>query len=313
MVMTLNSLGDYHRRMKHSTRGSLLAVLLLALPAVAWRVSQDFSSVQLEVTPVAGQVHVLKGAGGNIGLSVGDDGVLMIDDQFGPLADRIAAQLDELAGAQPSYLLNTHWHGDHTGGNEHFGAHAVVVAHHNVRRRLAGDAELEGRVNEPPLAKPGLPVVTFDEGLSLHFNGEEVRVIHLPHGHTDGDSIVWFTGSNVAHLGDHYFAGAFPYVDLTSGGDVEGFIANLDRIRELLPEDVTLIPGHGSVGGWEAFDEYRAMVGECASRVRAALAEGKSGAAMIEEGLLADLDERWGQGFMNAAGVTEIFARSLAK
>jgi len=313
MVLTTRAGSDYHRRMKHTTRGTLLAVLLLALPAVAWRVSQDFSGVELEVTAVAGRVHVLTGKGGNIGLSVGDDGVLMIDDQFGPLAERIEAQLEELAGAQPSYLLNTHWHGDHTGGNEHFGAHAVVVAHHNVRRRLAGDAEMKGRLNEPPVAEPGLPVVTFDEGLSLHFNGEEVRVIHLPHGHTDGDSIVWFTGSKVAHLGDHYFAGGFPFVDLTSGGDVEGFIANLDRIRELLPEDVTLIPGHGPVGGWKAFDEYRAMVKECASRVRAALAEGKSGAAMIEEGLLSDLDARWGQGFMNAAGVTEIFWRSLAK
>lgn len=313
----------YPARMKPILRRLILAFPFFAVPAGAFVVRQDWDAIPVGVAPVAGNVHVVTGRGGNIGLSVGDDGVLMIDDQFAPLAERIERAVVELGGARPRFLLNTHWHGDHTGGNAHFGAAseaegvagagAVVMAHANVRRRLAGDPSMEGRVNDPATPAEGLPVITYDEGITLHFNGEEIRVIHLAEGHTDGDSIVWFTGSNVAHLGDHYFAGAFPFVDLISGGDVEGFAANLDRIRELLPDDVTLLPGHGPVGGWEEFDEYRAMVRECMRRVRAALDEGKSGAQMIEDGLLADLDARWGRGFMNAEGVTEIFARSLAR
>ena len=161
------------------------------------------------------RVYMLEGSGGNIGVSVGADGVLIVDDQFAPLADKIRAAIGELGGGDPAFVLNTHYHGDHTGGNAHFGEKGVIVAHRNVRNRLAAR-----RVDDRPLPEAALPEITFDEGLSIHFNGEELRVVHFPKAHTDGDGVVFFTGSNVVHTGDLFFNGRFPYVDLRGGGNV---------------------------------------------------------------------------------------------
>ena len=164
--------------------------------------------MQIKATKVAGNVYMLEGAGGNIGVSVGDDGILIVDDQFAPLADKIRAALKALADKKLRFILNTHWHGDHTGGNVAFGPEATIIAHDNVRKRLS--TEQKSRSSKAPRRaspKEALPVITFDQSLSVHFNGEEIRAIHYPQGHTDGDSVIFFTASNVVHLGDDFFAG----------------------------------------------------------------------------------------------------------
>src|SRR5262245_14431624 len=181
---------------------------------------QDFSKVEVKASHVAGAVHMLTGAGGNIGVSVGPDGILIVDDQFAPLAEKIRAALKTLGEGKLRFVLNTHWHGDHTGGNVAFGPEAPVLAHTNVRKRLEEGSEKPRPT--PPAPKEALPIITFDESLSVHFNGEEIKVLHYPHGHTDGDSVIFFTKSNVVHLGDDFFAGRFPFVDLERGGGAEG-------------------------------------------------------------------------------------------
>ena len=199
----------------------------------------------IKTEKVAGNVYVLFGQGGNIGISAGKDGILIVDDQFERLAAQIKSALKELGSDKPRYVFNTHWHGDHTGGNPIFGADSIIVAHSNVRKRLmtpnSGGREFK------PLAAVGLPSITYDQGLSIHFNGEEIRAVHFPNGHTDGDTVLFFTGSNVVHLGDDFFAGRFPFVDLDSGGTVEGLWRNVGELLKQIPSDAKLIPGHGAV------------------------------------------------------------------
>src|ERR1041385_3381718 len=183
----------------------------------------DLSKVEIKSTQVSGNVYMLEGSGGNIGVSVGADGILIVDDQFAPLADKIRAALKKLGEGKLKYILNTHWHGDHTGGNKEFGPEAPIIAHDNVRKRLSTEQHSDFfKETTPASPKEALPVITFDQALSVHFNGEEIRAIHFPHGHTDGDSVIFFSASNVVHLGDDFFAGRFPFVDLESGGSVEG-------------------------------------------------------------------------------------------
>ncbi len=189
---------------------------------------------------------MLQGAGGNIGVSVGPDGILIVDDQYAPLADKIKAALKTLGEGKLKFVLNTHWHGDHTGGNAAFGPEAPVIAHENVRKRMATTQTNEFfKSTTPASPKEALPVITFGHSVSIHFNGEEIRAIHFPTGHTDGDSIIYFTTSNVIHMGDHFFTGRFPFVDLDSGGDVEGFTKNVGDVIAKLPAGVKIIPGHG--------------------------------------------------------------------
>src|SRR5262249_43272997 len=175
---------------------ALAALAALAAPALAQQ--QDFSKVEVKAEHVAGKVYMLTGAGGNIGVSVGEDGLLIVDDQFAPLADKIRAALKGLGEGKLKFVLNTHWHGDHTGGNESFGAEAPILAHANVRKRMSTEQHVFGNAVPPSPAK-ALPVVTYEQGVSIHFNGEELKVVHYPHGHTDGDSVVYFTGANVVH------------------------------------------------------------------------------------------------------------------
>ncbi len=264
--------------------GLLTSALVTAPPAPE---TQDVS-----ISPVAGRVSVLVGQGGNIGLCAGDDGVLMIDSQFANLSERIAAAIQELAGTRPSFLVNTHWHGDHTGGNENFSGDAVVVAHTNVRRRLNGDARIGGRTEKK--GKATLPVVTYDDGMSIHFNGEEIRLVHVPTAHTDGDTVVWFRGSNVVHMGDLYFDIGYPFIDVSSGGNALGLIEGLHACLEWIPKDARIISGHGRATGVEELKSYLAMLEEITGRVREAVEAGQSLDAIQKAGLTVDYDERWG-------------------
>jgi cyclase len=289
-----------------------LMLSFLLLFAVSIRAQQpDYSKVQIKVTKVAGNVYMLEGAGGNIGVSVGEDGILIVDDQFAPLADKIRAALKGLADTKLRFILNTHWHGDHTGGNVAFGPEATIIAQDNVRKRLSTEQKSALFKNTtPPSPKEALPVITFNQSLSVHFNGEEIRVIHFPQGHTDGDSVIFFTKSNVIHLGDDFFAGRFPFVDLESGGTVEGLIKNVGEIIGKVPEGAKLIPGHGPLSTVDDLKSYHRMLTQTTDIVRQKIAAGKTLDQIKSEGL-PDEWKPWGAGFIKTDLWVETIYKSL--
>ena len=238
---------------------------------------QDFSKVEVKAEQLAPGVSVLFGAGGNIGVSHGEDGTVLIDDQFAPLTPKIQAAVAALGASPVKYLINTHWHGDHSGGNENFGkAGALIMAHDNVRVRMASDQKTPfGEVKASP--KVALPVITYAEGLKLHLNGEEVRVISVPPAHTDGDSIVHWTKSNVIHMGDLFFHKmSFPFVDRSSGGDVRGVIAAANKVLAMADDQTKIIPGHGPVASKAELVAYRDMLVAIVGKVDTAVKAGKS-------------------------------------
>ncbi len=251
---------------------------------------RDFSEVEIKTTHVSENVYMIEGKGGNIGVSAGADGVLLVDDQFAPLAEKIRAALKKLGEGKLKFVLNTHFHGDHVGGNPEFGREASIIAHANVRKRLAG--------SDSPMVKEGLPVITFDEALSVHFNGEEIRAIHFPNGHTDTDSVIFFTRSHVVHMGDHFFNGRFPFVDLKRGGDVAGYAKNVGEVLKELPPDAKIIPGHGPLGTLDDLKAFHAMLGETTEFVKKRLEEGMSLEQIHDEGL-PDKWDGWGEGFIS--------------
>jgi cyclase len=224
---------------------------------------------------VAGNVYVLFGQGGNIGVSYGEDGMMIIDTQFANIADKVKAELAKLGTDKPRFVFNTHWHGDHTGGNEIFGKDSLIVAHANVRKRMLEMTMHRGQARQPS-PKIALPVITYNEGVSLHFNGEEIRAEYFPNGHTDGDTVLFFTGSNAVHLGDDFFVGRFPYVDMESGGTVEGLMNNIARLIQMIPADAKLIPGHGKISTIDDLRDYYQMLAETTLIVRKAMKEGKT-------------------------------------
>jgi cyclase len=262
---------------------------------------RDLSKVEIKVTPVAGKVYMLEGAGGNIGASVGEDGILLVDDQFEPLAPKIRAAVEGVAGASGGgkikFVINTHWHGDHTGGNRVFGLEAPIIAQANVRRRLSTEQSVRGE-KVPPSPKQALPVITFDQAVSVHWNGEEIKVVHFPHGHTDGDSVVFFTGSNVVHMGDDFFAGQFPFVDLGTGGSVQGLIDDVAKALTLVPADAKVIPGHGPLSTRADLERFHAMLVASTDVVRRRMQAGESLEKIQAEGLPAELAP-WGKGFID--------------
>lgn len=281
---------------------TLLLVTLLAvfsgLPACA----QDLTTHH-----VRGNVYMIEGPGGNIGVSVGDDGILIIDDKFANLAEGIRAEVAKLNDGKLEFILNTHHHGDHTGANETLGAEAHIIAHANVRKRLAEDKDLNDET-----ARNGIPVITFDESLSLHFNGDELKMVHLPTGHTDGDSIVMFTNANVVHMGDQFFLGRFPYVDLGSGGDVAGYLKNVKEMIRVLPSDVKIIPGHGPLGTLDDLKDFARNIEETTGIIREQIREGKSMEDIQKDGL-PDKYAPLGKDFINTDRWIEIVYTSYTR
>jgi cyclase len=290
----------------------LFVPFVLMVFAVSVHAQQrDFSQVQMKATKVAGNVYMLEGSGGNIGVSVGEDGILIVDDQFAPLADKIRAALKGIADKKLRFILNTHWHFDHTGGNVVFGPEAPIIAHDNVRKRMATEQKSEFfKSTTPASPKEALPVITFNQNLTVHFNGEEIRAIHFPHGHTDGDSVIFFTSSNVVHLGDDFFAGRFPFVDLESGGSVEGLTKNIGEIIGKIPAGAKLIPGHGPLSTIDDLRTYHNMLQKTTDIVRQKISAGKTLDQIKTEGL-PDEWKSWGTGFIKTDLWLEIVYRSL--
>ena len=227
---------------------------------------RDFSKVEIKVIKVAGSVYMLQGAGGNIGASIGEDGIVIVDDQYAPLADRIQAALKGLTDKPVRFIINTHYHGDHTGGNEFFQKQAPIIAQDNVRKRLeagskAGNGGSIGMENKPA-AKGALPIITFDHDVTVHLNGEDIRALHFPAGHTDGDSVIYFPKSNVVHMGDDFVTYGFPFIDVDSGGSIDGMIDGVEKAIAQLPPDVKIIPGHGPVSNLDDVRAYVTMLKE---------------------------------------------------
>jgi glyoxylase-like metal-dependent hydrolase (beta-lactamase superfamily II) len=259
------------------TRLSTIAALSLALAATPVAAQRSFDDVEIRTEQLAPGVAVLFGRGGTIGVSWGEDGTVLIDDQFAPLTERVQAAIASLGAEPVRFLINTHWHWDHTGGNENFGeAGALILAHENVRIRQAAGSDMEGR-EVPPAPPVALPVITYEDGITLHLNGDTVRVIHTHNGHTDGDSIVWWENANVVHMGDLFFnGGTFPFVDRASGGAVQGMIHALTRVIDMTNDETRVIAGHGPVGSRADLIGYRDMITALTSQVASAIETGRT-------------------------------------
>jgi glyoxylase-like metal-dependent hydrolase (beta-lactamase superfamily II) len=255
------------------------------------------ADVVIKTVPVAGGIYMLQGRGGNIGVSAGADGVVLVDDQFAALAPKILAAVRALGKGDPKFVINTHWHGDHTGGNTEFGSKATIVAQENVRKRLSVPQDRGDGEKTEPTPPAGLPVVTFQQSVSLHLNGEEIRVMHLPRGHTDTDAVVFFTGTNVVHMGDHFFNGRFPFVDTASGGDPVQFAANIKAVLDQIKDDTKVIPGHGQLGTKADLAAFHAMLVDTIKVVRAGKKAGKS-LADVQKAGLPEKYKGWGEGFI---------------
>jgi cyclase len=277
---------------------SLAGVLCLAaLPA---RAQQDFSKVEVKAEKVADGIYMLTGAGGNIGLSVGKDGSYVIDDQYAPLTDRILAAIRAITPAPVRFVVNTHWHGDHTGGNENLGkTGSLLVAHENVRLRMSTE-QFMAAMNQkvPPSPEAALPVVTFTDAVTFHWNDDVIHVYHVPPAHTDGDVIVQFVKADVVHMGDVFFNGSYPFIDASSGGRIDGYVGAADRVLGGISEKTRLIPGHGALGTKADLQAFRDMLKTVRDRIAKLKAQGKSRDEVIAAKPTADLDAKWGQGFI---------------
>ena len=252
-----------------------LGVVVIVAAIFSAAQEQDFSKVQMKVSKVAGSVYMLEGAGGNIGASVGEDGIVVVDDQYAPLAEKIQAALKGITDKPVRFIINTHYHMDHTGGNAYFQKTAPIIAHDNVRKRLenGSTAGNGGSIKMPhaPAPKEALPIITFDHDVTVHLNGEDIRALHFPAGHTDGDSIIFFPKSNVVHMGDDFVTYGFPFIDVDSGGSVNGMIEGVEKAIAQLPPDVKVIPGHGPVSNLEDVRAYLKMLKDTRDTVQAAL------------------------------------------
>jgi len=284
---------------------------IAALPAVAQQ--QDFSKVEVKAQKVTEGVYMITGSGGNIGLSVGKDGCYVIDDQYAPLTGRILAAIKAISPAPVRFVVNTHWHGDHTGGNENMGkTGALLVAHENVRLRMSTEqfmAAMDRKI--PPAPEAALPVVTFADAVTFHWNGDEIRVYHVPPAHTDGDVIIHFVKADVVHMGDVFFNGSYPFIDTSSGGRIDGYLSAADRVLAGIGERTQIIPGHGPLGTKADLQAFRGMLKTARDRIATLKSGGKSRDEVIAAKPTADLDAKWGGGFMKGDTFTGLAYDSL--
>jgi glyoxylase-like metal-dependent hydrolase (beta-lactamase superfamily II) len=296
--------------MKVVTRSVALPIVGFVFVSSLAVAQQEMADVEITTTHVAKGIYMLQGRGGNMGLSVGADGAFLVDDQFAPLTQKIQAAVSDVTDQSVEFVLNTHWHGDHTGGNENFGkAGAMIVAHDNVRKRLnpAEFKELMGRSRqEPPDA---LPVITFTDAVTFHWNDEAIHVFHVARAHTDGDAIVHFRDANIVHMGDTFFNGRYPFIDVDSGGDVHGVITAADRVLALADANTRIIPGHGALAGPAELQSYRNMLATVRDRVAEMLAQRMTEDQVVAAQPTKDFDATWGS---NAERLVRAVFRGVA-
>jgi cyclase len=288
-------------------------VLMIFLYSVS-SAQDDFSKVEMKVTKVAGNVYMLEGAGGNIGASVGEDGIVIVDDQFAPLAGKIKAALKGITDKPVRFVINTHYHFDHTGGNAIFQREAPVISHHNVRKRMESGGTVGNlgsvKIEAKPEPKEALPIITFNQDVSIHLNGEDIHVLHYPSGHTDGDSMVYFTKSNVVHMGDDFVTYGFPFIDLSGGGSVDGMIVAAEYVISKLPQDVKVIPGHGPVSNLDDVRKFVTMLKETKAVVESAIKAGKTLDQMKKEKILEPW-KKWSGDFISSDAFIETLYNDL--
>lgn len=288
-------------------RGAILG-LALAFSAGAASAQRDFSEVDIKTTHLADGVFMLEGAGGNIGLSTGKDGAFLIDDQFAPLSARIMAAIREETDADVAFVLNTHFHGDHTGGNADFAAAgAYVVAHENVRKRLKKE------IADGEASPAKLPIVTFSDRITFYWNDQIISITHPLPAHTDGDAAILFKPANVLHAGDLLFNGRYPYIDLDNGGDLDGYIAAQEKLAAMIDDETRIIPGHGPAADKADLLRANAMLKQVRARVQALIDDGLDEEAVVNAAPLADLDKEWAWEFISSESMTRTAYRSLTR
>jgi len=294
----------------------MMGAFALAQVAAAQQ-QPDFSKVQIKVTKVSGNIYMLQGEGGNIAASVGEDGIVIVDDQFAPLADKIQAALKNLGitNKPVRFVINTHYHGDHTGGNVPFAnSGSTIIAQDNVRKRLeTGGAAGNGgsvKMEVPPAPKAALPVITFEHDVTVHLNGEDIRALHFPAGHTDGDAVIFFPKNNVVHMGDDFVRYGFPFIDVTSGGSVQGMISAMEKVSAQLPPDVKVIPGHGDLSNLDDVRAFVQMLKETSAAVQKAINEHKALDQMKQEKILEPW-KKWSGEFIDSDKFIETLYNSL--
>ncbi|MDA0196738.1 MAG: MBL fold metallo-hydrolase [Bacteroidetes bacterium] len=275
-------------------------LLLLTFPIVA----QDFDKVQIRTIKISDNIYMLQGQGGNIGVNVGDDGVMIIDDQFAPLAGKIKAAISEISDKEVNYVVNTHHHGDHMGGNEVFGADgSIIIAQDNVRTKLSG--------GDTP--KVAWPVITFSDDMTYYFNDEEIYIHHGPSAHTDGDAVVYFKTSNIIHMGDTFVTYGYPYIDIGGGGSVIGMIAHIGQVLDLIDENTTVIPGHGDLCKKSDMIIFRNILIDIVDRVKTEMESGKNLDEIQSSGIISRYDQRMNGGFIKSPDFIGFVYEDLAK
>ena len=287
------------------------ALLLVMLPA-ALAAQQNWDTITVKAQPLRGGVYLITGSGGNIGLSTGSDAAFLVDDQYAPLTPKLLAAVAGVTSQPIRFVLNTHWHGDHTGGNENIGkTGALLVAHDNVRKRMSTEQFMAANRRVPPSPPGALPVVTFTDSVTFHINGDALVAFHVPAAHTDGDVIVYFTKADIIHMGDGMMTISYPYVDLSSGGNVAGFVTAADRALTICGPQTIVIPGHGGVTDCAGLREWRDMIVTVRDRVRAEMQKGRTLEQIQAAALTASFDARWGKGFIQPPRFVESVYRSL--
>jgi glyoxylase-like metal-dependent hydrolase (beta-lactamase superfamily II) len=279
----------------------LLAVVVAGLlPGAAAAQEEDFSQVQIQSEKLADNLYMLVGRGGNLAVSIGKDGAFLVDDQYAPLSEKILAAIRALTPEPVRFVVNTHWHGDHTGGNENLGrTGALIVAHENVRARMSVEQfNATFGWKTPPSPAEALPIVTFADAVTFHWNGETIRAYHVAPAHTDGDAVIEFVGAGVVHMGDVFFNGTYPFIDTSSGGRIDGVIEAVDHVMEHANDSVRLVPGHGPVAGKAELEVYRDVLTTARGRIAKLKAEGMTRDQVIAAKPMAAYDEKWGGGFI---------------
>ena len=288
---------------------------LLVIGAVQTGWAQDFSGVEIRTTQLANNLYMMEGAGGNLAVSVGEDGVFLIDDQFAPLSEKIMAAIAELTDSEVEFLVNTHWHGDHTGGNEAFGnAGAIIVAHDNTRVRMTEEQLRQiFDTTYPPRPADALPIVTFDDEMTFYWNGETIRAFHVDPAHTDGDVILYFENADVFHMGDTFFNTFYPFIDVDSDGDIDGIIAAGYRVLSMATPDSQIIPGHGPLATADDLNEWLKIMRITRESMQELIDEGLSEDEAVAARPTAQFDESHGGGFMNPETYNRLLYQSLSR